>query len=72
MNIGILGAGQLSRMLAIAGIPMGFNFIFYSPSDQNCVKNLGKVINKSYDDQEAVIEFASSCDVITYENENIP
>lgn len=72
MNIGILGAGQLSRMLAIAGIPMGFNFIFYSPSDENCVKNLGKVINKPYDDKEAVIKFVSLCDVITYENENIP
>ncbi|MCS5709139.1 5-(carboxyamino)imidazole ribonucleotide synthase [Candidatus Berkiella cookevillensis] len=72
MKVGILGGGQLSRMLALAGIPLGFDFCFYEPSLENGVSQLGQVIQKPYSDIEALASFIESCDVITYENENIP
>lgn len=72
MKIGILGAGQLSRMLALSGIQMGFEFEFYSPEIDNCVLSLGKVTMGEYDDWTKLNAFASSCDIVTFENENIP
>lgn len=72
MKIGILGAGQLSRMLALSGIPMGLEFEFYSPETENCVSSLGKVTVGAYDDWAQLNAFASRCDVVTFENENIP
>ena len=72
MKIGILGGGQLSRMLALAGIPLGFEFAFYEPNAEHCVPTLGTVIQKPYSDIEALAAFVDACDVITYENENIP
>src|SRR5688572_4695054 len=72
MKVGILGGGQLSRMLALAGIPLGFDFSFYEPALENGVSQLGNVIQKPYSDIEALASFIESCDVITYENENIP
>lgn len=72
MKIGILGAGQLSRMLALSGIPMGFEFEFYTPELENCVLSLGTVTVGSYDDWDKLNAFASRCDVVTFENENVP
>ncbi|MGE3318930.1 MAG: 5-(carboxyamino)imidazole ribonucleotide synthase [Candidatus Berkiella sp.] len=72
MKIGILGAGQLSRMLALSSIPMGFDFIFYDKKLTNSVKNLGEFIEGSYSDHIQLEKFAKECDIITYENENIP
>ena len=72
MKIGILGGGQLSKMLALAGISMGFDFVFYFPKNEHCLHKLGKIINGSYDDFKLLNEFAQQVDVITYENENIP
>lgn len=72
MKIGILGAGQLSRMLALAGIPMGIEFIFYTPATEHCVKHLGELTIAPYEDLDKLQAFADLCDVITFENENIP
>ena len=72
MKVGILGAGQLSRMLALAGIPMGIEFVFYSPVHTDCVTHLGELHTGTYDDNAALTQFANCVDVITYENENIP
>lgn len=72
MRIGILGAGQLSRMLALSGIPLGFTFSFYEPNIEHCVNGLGSLIHKPYTDEKALTNFVNACDVITYENENIP
>lgn len=71
MNIGILGGGQLSRMLALAGIPMGLTFSFYEPHDTSAVLGLGNIVHGSYDDYTALASFADHVDIITYENENI-
>lgn len=71
MKIGILGGGQLSRMLALSGIPLGFEFIFYTQKN-NSVKNLGEIFYGEYNNYKALETFAAQCDIITYENENIP
>ena len=72
MRIGILGGGQLSRMLALAGFPLGIDFTFFEPTQPCCAENLGELIHANYQDKDALLKFANSVDVITYENENIP
>lgn len=72
MRIGIIGGGQLARMLALAGKPLGFQFSFYEPRDEHCVDQLGLISRNAYDDLNALTAFANDVDVITYENENIP
>lgn len=72
MKVGILGGGQLSRMLALAGIPLGLEFCFYEPKAESCVASLGQVIYGAYDEEEKLQQFAEQVDLITYENESIP
>jgi len=72
-TIGILGGGQLGRMIALSAAAMGYKTAVYSPAAGECAK---LVTNKSFDgeyhDFALLREFADSCDVITYEFENIP
>src|SRR5690242_858760 len=72
MKIGILGGGQLGKMLALSGYPLGFNFHFYDPDVNCCSRELGQFTNAAYTDDDALKAFAQSVDIITYENENIP
>lgn len=72
MKVGILGGGQLSRMLALAGTPLGCDFCFLEPNNYQGVSNLGKVIHTAYDDHNGLDRLLANSDVITYENENIP
>ena len=72
-TIGILGGGQLGRMLAIAAARMGLRTIVLEPGE-NCpaAQTCNRHIIADYDDTAALNELAESCDVITYEFENIP
>jgi 5-(carboxyamino)imidazole ribonucleotide synthase len=72
MKIGILGAGQLSRMLALAGMPLGIEFVFLAPEQTACVKHLGAFVQSAYTDESGLKQLADQVDVVTYENENIP
>lgn len=72
MNIGILGGGQLARMLMLAGIPMGHEFIVYTPRLTPTIHGLGTAITGHLDDHDRLRKFAQSVDCITFENENIP
>lgn len=72
MNIGILGGGQLSRMLALSGYPLGLTFTFLEPNAQSCAGALGHLIHAHYEDHQALLKLAKESNVITYENENIP
>jgi len=72
MRVGILGGGQLGRMLALAGVPLGAEFRFFDPSPQAPAGAAGDVICAQYDDEEALRKFASGLDVISYEFENVP
>jgi len=72
MKIGILGAGQLGRMLALAGYPLDFDFVFFDPATEACAAPLGEHIHAEYNDERALAEFCVSVDVATYEFENVP
>ena len=71
-TIGVLGAGQLARMLALAGIPLGFKFIYVDPSHSSPASLLGEQIVAPFEDATALQKLADSSDLITYEFENIP
>lgn len=72
MRVGVLGGGQLGRMLALEGIPLGNRFTFLEPSAGPPVGGLGTVVAASYDDPEGLAEIAAASDVVTYEFENVP
>ncbi len=72
MRIGIIGAGQLGQMLGFAARDLGVECIFLDPSDQPPAAACGDVIQRPFDDPAALAELAGTCDVVTYEFENVP
>ena len=72
-TIGILGGGQLGRMLAVAATRLGLITHIYAP-DTDCPAALvaEQVSVGEFDDVERVLAFAKSCDAVTYEFENVP
>src|SRR4051812_1289489 len=72
MRVGVLGGGQLGRMLALAGIPLGLEFRFLEPTAEPPVRGLGEHVRADYDDAAALERFAEGLDVVTYEFENVP
>ncbi|MEY4632169.1 MAG: hypothetical protein RIQ81_2289 [Pseudomonadota bacterium] len=72
MRIGILGSGQLGRMLAQASSRLDHSCSFYDVSANTATAGLGPVTEAGFDDYRALQEFAGQCDVITYEFENVP
>ncbi|MGB5689439.1 MAG: 5-(carboxyamino)imidazole ribonucleotide synthase [Woeseiaceae bacterium] len=72
MRIGIIGAGQLGQMLGHAARDLGVECRFLDPADSPPAADCGEVIQRSFDDAEALAELAATCDVITYEFENVP
>lgn len=72
-TIGILGGGQLGRMLSVAASRLGFNCHIFEPGANPPAGDVAaKVTTASYDDLAALTAFAATVDVITYEFENIP
>ena len=72
-TIGILGGGQLGRMLSIAASRLGFKTHIYEPGINPPAGHVASsVTTASYDDAAALTAFANAVDVITYEFENIP
>lgn len=72
MRIGVLGGGQLGRMLALAGLPLGLRFRFLDPARDCPAAELGEHICAPFDDAAALERFADGLDVVTYEFENVP
>lgn len=72
MRIGIIGAGQLGQMLGYAARDLDVECRFVDPSDTPPAADCGEVIQKPFDDAEALAELAATCDVVTYEFENVP
>ncbi len=72
MKVGILGGGQLARMLALAGYPLGIHTLCYDPAANVCAADVTQVIQADYADQTQLQRFAEQVDVITFETENIP
>ena len=72
-TIGILGGGQLGRMLALAASRLGLECAIYAPEADSCAFDVVRHFTlASYADEAALARFAQSCDVITYEFENVP
>ncbi|MDG2126797.1 MAG: ATP-grasp domain-containing protein, partial [Fuerstiella sp.] len=72
-TIGILGAGQLGRMLAVSARQMGYRVaVFGGDSDSPAGQVSDLAWTGAFDDEEKLLEFAQVCDVVTYEFENIP
>lgn len=72
MQIGIIGGGQLGRMLALAAYPLGARVTFLDPAPAAPMKHLAKHICGAYDDERALEQLARGSDVVTYEFENVP
>lgn len=71
--IGMLGGGQLGRMMAMAAAQLGFHTHIYCPDTDNPAEQVtDRITRKSYTDQVALQAFADAVDVVTYEFENIP
>lgn len=72
MKIGVLGGGQLGRMLALAGYPLGLRFRFLDPAPESPVEDLADLVVGRFDDLDILERFPAGLDVITYEFENVP
>lgn len=71
--VGILGGGQLGRMLAMAGADLGMSVHIYCPDERAPARETaGAFTCAAYDDEAALRAFAGSVDVVTYEFENVP
>jgi 5-(carboxyamino)imidazole ribonucleotide synthase len=72
-TIGILGGGQLGRMLALAAARLGLKCHVYSPDPQSpAFEVVRRATNADYRDESALDRFAGDVDVVTYEFENVP
>ena len=73
-TIGILGSGQLGRMLALAARPLGYRVHVYAPDTEGAPASqvADFATTADYLDNDALDAFAAACDVITIEFENIP
>lgn len=71
--LGILGGGQLGRMLGMAARQLGYRVVVYSPpGDTPAAAIADRVFAAAWDDEDAVRAFAAAADVVTYEFENVP
>jgi 5-(carboxyamino)imidazole ribonucleotide synthase len=70
--IGVLGGGQLGRMLALAGYPLGLRFRFFDPAPHCPAAQVAEHVAGEYDDPAALEEFAAGLELVTYEFENVP
>jgi 5-(carboxyamino)imidazole ribonucleotide synthase len=69
---GILGGGQLARMLALAGAPLGLRFLVMDTVADACAGQFAPMIVGDWRDESALAEFASKIDVATFDFENVP
>ena len=72
MKIGILGGGQLARMLILAGTPLGLEFSVLEPAEDACARGLSRHIRAAYNDPDGLRQLAEAADCITYEFESGP
>jgi 5-(carboxyamino)imidazole ribonucleotide synthase len=72
MRIGVIGAGQLGRMLALAGYPLGLRFVFLDQSADAPGAQVGRIIRGAFDDVARLQELAADVDVMTFDVENVP
>ena len=71
-TVGILGGGQLARMLALSGAPLGLRFLVLDTVADACAGQFAPMVVGDYTDKSALSEFASKIDVATFDFENVP
>ncbi len=71
MRLGILGGGQLGRMMALAGYPIGVRCRLLDPKDPTASAEVAEVLAERYDDPDALDRFVTGLDAVTYEFENV-
>jgi 5-(carboxyamino)imidazole ribonucleotide synthase len=71
-TVGILGGGQLARMLALSGAPLGLRFLVMDTAGDACAGQFSPMVVGDYRDEAALGEFASRIDVATFDFENVP
>ncbi len=71
-TVGILGGGQLARMLALSGAPLGLRFLVMDTEADACAGQFAPLLVGDYRDEAALAEFASRVDVATFDFENVP
>ncbi|KTD37692.1 phosphoribosylaminoimidazole carboxylase ATPase subunit [Legionella nautarum] len=72
MKLGILGAGQLAKMLAIAGHYLGIRTLCFAPDTNPCASDVTRIISGSFSDEKLITAFCNELDCVTFETENIP
>jgi 5-(carboxyamino)imidazole ribonucleotide synthase len=71
--IGIVGGGQLGRMLSVAAAQLGYRTYIFDPHERPCAVDVAAHhMRDSFDDVAALRDFGSSVEVVTYEFENLP
>src|SRR5678816_3406818 len=71
-TVGILGGGQLARMLALSGAPLGLRFLVMDATADACAGQFAPMVVGDYRDEATLAEFASRVDVATFDFENVP
>ena len=72
-TIGIIGGGQLGRMMAMAAARLGYRCHIFDPHEAPCAAEVSAQFTRAaFDDVEALRRFGEQCDVVTYEFENLP
>ena len=71
-TVGILGGGQLARMLALSGVPLGLRFQVLDRSADACAGHVAPLLVGGYGDRGALDDFAGRVDVATFDFENVP
>ncbi|MFG1495768.1 5-(carboxyamino)imidazole ribonucleotide synthase [Saccharospirillum sp. HFRX-1] len=72
MRIGVIGGGQLGRMMAQAGLPLDIQLSFLDPSAEACAAPFGTLIQGAYDDPAAIDQLTASVERVTFEFESVP
>ena len=72
MTVGIVGAGQLGRMLALAGYPLGLDFLCLDPAPDAPAGQVAPLLTGAFTDRALLTELARRCEVVTFDWENVP
>ena len=71
MTVGIVGAGQLGRMLALAGYPLGLDFLFLDPAADAPAGRVAPMLRGAFTDSQLLAELSQRSTVVTFDWENI-
>jgi 5-(carboxyamino)imidazole ribonucleotide synthase len=72
MTVGIVGAGQLGRMLALAGYPLGLDFLCLDPARDAPAGQVAPLLHGAFTDRRLLTRLGRQCEVVTFDWENVP